>query len=127
MTPKILSKSILRMSMSILFERILGVQASSYVVFGSYKKPCISKTVHHDIGKNPKNLHKILSIFEIHCIFLNIHIKSAKNPRISNFFGPNLKAFFIVYSSFHFVSLCGSSDHKTLMFQKFLLILINPV
>ena len=29
-------------------------KASNYVVLGSWKKPCISKTVHHEVGKNPK-------------------------------------------------------------------------
>ena len=28
----------------------------SYAVLGSWKKTCVSKTVHHEVGKNPKNL-----------------------------------------------------------------------
>ena len=39
-------------------------EASSYAVFGSWKKTCISKTVHHEVGKTPKrfaqNPHKSL-------------------------------------------------------------------
>ena len=33
--------------------------ASSYVVFGSRIKPVYLKTVHHEVGKNPKNPRKI--------------------------------------------------------------------
>ena len=34
-------------------------KASSYVVYGSRKKPCNSRTVYHEAGKTPKNLLKI--------------------------------------------------------------------
>ena len=68
-------------------------QISSYTVFGSWKKLCIWKTVHHEVGKKSKNLCKIhikCSKFSRYADLLQIFAKnqhkSRKNPRISSVF-----------------------------------------
>ena len=64
-----------KLTLNIKLTKYETVKASWYAVFGSLEKPCISKTVHHKIGKNPKqsaqNPCKILKIF--------------KNPRKSKY------------------------------------------
>ena len=46
------------------------------------KNPCISKTVHYEVGKNPKNPRKTLENFEI-CRFLQkIHVSTRSRLKI---------------------------------------------